>query len=262
MCYFFSAVKRKAGGFSVVNFLRARPAFCLQTRGAYVKLIAMRMHRKDNLEARLLACADVMTAADLTEKNMKVAAQMKDYIDFATVFGNSAPVHLEIGCGKGGFVCGMARLHPDINFVAVERVSNVIITACEAVKQQGIKNVHFINCPAEVLPRYIREGSIQRIYLNFSDPLPKLGYSSQRLTNPRFLDMYKVMLAEGGELWQKTDNEAFFEYSLQSFKECGWTIKEVCRDLAAHPFAGNVITEHEKKFMEEGRKIFRAVVTP
>lgn len=222
----------------------------------------MRMHRKDNLEARLLACADVMTAADLTEKNMKVAAQMKDYIDFAAVFGNSAPVHLEIGCGKGGFVCGMARLHPDINFVAVERVSNVIITACEAVKQQGIKNVHFINCPAEVLPRYIREGSIQRIYLNFSDPLPKLGYSSQRLTNPRFLGIYKAMLAEGGELWQKTDNEAFFEYSLQSFEECGWTMKEVCRDLAAHPFAGNVITEHEKKFMEEGRKIFRAVVTP
>lgn len=132
----------------------------------------MRMHRKDNLDARLAACADIMTAADLTEKNMKKAAELKDYINFAQVFKNDNPVHLEIGCGKGGFVTGMAKLHPNTNFIAVEKVSNVIITACESAKAEGLKNVHFINCPAEVLPRYIPEGSIERIYLNFSDPLP------------------------------------------------------------------------------------------
>ncbi len=221
----------------------------------------MRMHRKDNLDARLEACADIMTGADLTEKNMKKAAQMKAYINFEEVFGNSNPVHLEIGCGKGGFVCGMAALHPDINFIAVEKVSNVIVTACESAKQAELKNVHFINCPAEVLPRYIRESCIARIYLNFSDPLPKLGYAAQRLTNPRFLEIYKTILVRGGQIWQKTDNEALFDYSLQSYEECGWKVEEVCRDLAAHPFEGNVITEHERKFMDEGRKIFRAVVS-
>ena len=219
----------------------------------------MRMHRKDNLDARLAACADIMTGADLTEKNMKKAAQMKAYLDFGDIFKNDAPVHLEIGCGKGGFVCGMAALHPDVNFVAVEKVSNVIVTACEGAKALALKNVHFINCPAEVLPRYIREGSISRIYLNFSDPLPKLGYAAQRLTNPRFIGIYSSFLPTGGEVWQKTDNEALFEYSVQSFSECGWKVTQVCRDLAAHPFEGNVVTEHEQKFMDEGRSIYRAV---
>lgn len=222
----------------------------------------MRMHRKDNLDARLSACADIMTGADLTEKNMKKAAELKNYIDFASVFKNSAPVHLEIGCGKGGFVCGMAKLHPDIDFIAVEKVSNVIVTACESAKAGELKNVHFINCPAEVLPRYIRGGSIARIYLNFSDPLPKLGYAAQRLTNPRFLSLYADMLEEGGELWQKTDNEDFFNYSLASFSECGWQVSDICRDLAAFPIEGNVITEHEQKFMDEGRRIFRLVARP
>ena len=219
----------------------------------------MRMHRKDNLDARLAACADIMTGADLTEKNMKKAAQMKAYLDFGDIFKNDAPVHLEIGCGKGGFVCGMAALHPDVNFVAVEKVSNVIVTACEGAKALALKNVHFINCPAEVLPRYIREGSISRIYLNFSDPLPKLGYAAQRLTNPRFIGIYSSFLPTGGEVWQKTDNEALFEYSVQSFSECGWKVTQVCRDLAALPFEGNVVTEHEQKFMDEGRRIYRAV---
>lgn len=219
------------------------------------------MHRKDNLDARLAACADIMTGADLTEKNMKKAAEMKAYLNFNGLFKNDNAVHLEVGCGKGGFVCGMAKLHPNINFIAVEKVSNVIVTACERVKAEGFKNVHFINCPAEVLPRYIPAGSIGRIYLNFSDPLPKLGYAAQRLTNPRFLALYAAMLG-GGELWQKTDNLDFFEYSLASFSECGWQVEEVCRDLAAHPFEGNVITEHERKFMDEGRKIFRLVARP
>lgn len=220
----------------------------------------MRMHRKDNLDARLAACADIMTAADLTEKNMKKAAELKDYINFAQVFKNDNPVHLEIGCGKGGFATGMAKLHPNTNFIAVEKVSNVIITACESAKAEGLKNVHFINCPAEVLPRYIPEGSIERIYLNFSDPLPKLGYAAQRLTAPRFLSLYKNILKAGGEIWQKTDNEDFFDFSLEMYSQCGYSLLQVCRDLAANPFEGNVVTEHEKKFMDEGRKIFRVVV--
>ncbi len=216
------------------------------------------MHRKDNLDARLAACADIMTGADLTEKNMKVAAELKNYLDLGRLFGGR-PVHLEVGCGKGGFVCGMARLCPDVGFVAVEKVSNVIVTACESAKALGLENVHFVNCPAEVLPRYIPSGSVRRVYLNFSDPLPKLGYAAQRLTNPRFVEIYADLLAPGGEVWQKTDNEQFFDYSLQSFLSCGWRAKEVCRDLAAHPFAGNVVTEHERKFMSEGKKIYRAV---
>ena len=218
------------------------------------------MHKKSHLEERLAACDSILTVADLTQKNMKLAAQERKLLNYASVFSNSNPVHLEIGCGKGGFVNKMATLHPDVNFLAVEKISNVMIEACESALSLGIKNVHFLICAAEVLPKYIPENSVERIYLNFSNPLPKLGYVKQRLTNPRFLEIYKKLLVPGGEIWQKTDDEAFFDYSLASYEEAGLKILSVCRDLEAHPFEGNVITEHERRFMDEGKKIFRAVV--
>ena len=218
------------------------------------------MHKKRHLEERLAACGDILTVADLKEKNMKLASQQRELLDYVKIFGNSNPVHLEVGCGKGGFVNKMAVLHPDVNFVAVEKISNVMIEACESAMAEEIKGVHFLICAAEVLPKYIPEHSVERIYLNFSNPLPKQGYVKQRLTNPRFLKIYRYLLKPGGEIWQKTDDEAFFDYSLESFKEEGLNIVSVCRDLAAHTFEGNVITEHERKFMDEGKKIFRAVV--
>ena len=218
------------------------------------------MHKKSHLEERLTACGSILTVADLTQKNMKLAAQEGKLLIYASVFPNSNPVHLEIGCGKGGFVNKMATLHPDVNFLAVEKISNVMIEACESALSLGIKNVHFLICAAEVLPKYIPENSVERIYLNFSNPLPKLGYVKQRLTNPRFLEIYKKLLVTGGEIWQKTDDEAFFDYSLASYEEAGLKILSVCRDLEAHPFEGNVITEHERRFMDKGKKIFRAVV--
>ncbi len=226
----------------------------------YVKIIYMRMHKKSHLEERLANCGSILTTADLSQKNMKLAAMQRDLFSFACMFGNSNPVHLEVGCGKGGFVNKMALLHPEVNFVAVEKISNVMVEAVESALPLGLNNVHFLICAAEVLPRYIPEHSISRIYLNFSNPLPKLGYVRQRLTNPRFLQIYKSLLTEGGEIWQKTDDEAFFDYSLQCYGQEGFKISSVCRDLASHPFEGNVVTEHEARFMSQGKKIFRAVV--
>ena len=218
------------------------------------------MHKKGHLEERLAACGDILTMADLCQKNMKLAAERKEYLSLEKIFGNDNEVHLEIGCGKGAFVNTMAQLHPDVNFVAVEKISNVLIEACEQTLSCGLANVHYLNCAAEVLPKYFPQGSVSRIYLNFSNPLPKLGYVRQRLTNPRFLAIYADILKQGGEIWQKTDDEPFFDYSLACFRECGFEIISVCRDLAAQPFEGNVVTEHERRFMSEGKKIFRAVV--
>ena len=220
----------------------------------------MRMHRKPHLDERLLACSDILTSPDLSDKNMKRAATVKDYLDIKKIFNNQNPVHLEIGCGKGKFALEMAKLHPDINFVALEKISNVIIEGCENLKKTDIKNVHFLNVRAEVLPKYFPEGSVERIYLNFSNPLPKQSYIKQRLTYPRFLKIYKSLLISGGEIWQKTDDRGFYEYSLQSYKEEGFTILSTCEDLKNEPFAGNVVTEHEQKFMDMGLPIYRIVV--
>ena len=205
----------------------------------------MRMHRKSRLDERLEACADVLTVADLSEKNMKRAADIKEYLDFAGVFKNSNPVELEIGCGKGKFVCELAKREKGVNYIAVEKISNVLIEACERIKAEGITNVHFLNCAAEVLPKYLPENSVKKIYLNFSNPLPKLGYVKQRLTHPKFLEEYKRFLVRGGKIVQKTDDYNFYVFSVESFENSGYEIAERCEDLAALNDADNIVSEHE-----------------
>lgn len=219
----------------------------------------MRMRKKGNLENRLESCADILTVADLADKNMSTAAEKKDYLDFESIFKNNNPVRLEIGCGKGKFVCETAVLNPDINFVACEKVSNVIIDACERVKRENIKNVYFLNCAAEVLLKYFKPHSVEQIYLNFSNPLPKEGYKKQRLTHPKFLGLYRTLLKEGGKVVQKTDDKNFFEFSLESFKEADYKILSVCEDLKNSPVEGDVETEHERLFKMQGKPIYRIV---
>ena len=99
----------------------------------------MRMHKKCHLEERLEACSDILTCADLSDKNMKRAATVKEYLDFEKIFKNSNPVYLEIGCGKGKFVCETALMHPELSFIACEKISNVLVDACERVKAENIK---------------------------------------------------------------------------------------------------------------------------
>ncbi len=217
------------------------------------------MHRKCHLDERLEACKKILTTADLTDKNMLRSAEKKEYLNFERIFENGNPVHLEIGCGKGKFVCETALLNPDINFVACEKISNVIIDACERVTAEGIKNVYFLNCAAEVLAKYFRPHSIEKIYLNFSNPLPKDGYKKQRLTHPRFLDIYRGILKEGGRIIQKTDDRNFYLFSLESYNRAGFEIEETCEDLKNNPVAGDVETEHEKLFKAQGKPIYRIV---
>ncbi len=215
------------------------------------------MHKKSRLEERIQACGDIVTVADLTDKNMLRAALTPEYLPFTQIFGNSNPVYLEIGCGKGKFVCETARLNPDINFIACEKISNVLIEALERVKEEGIKNIYFLNCAAEVLQKYLPASSVDAIFLNFSNPLPKEGYKKQRLTHPRFLSIYKQILKNGGEIIQKTDDRPFYEFSLQGFMAEGMQILSTCEDLAAFPIDGDVETEHERRFKQMGRKIHR-----
>ena len=219
----------------------------------------MRMHKKSHLEERLSACSDILTLADLTDKNMLSAAEKKEHLDFREIFKNDNPVRLEIGCGKGKFVAETAALNPNANFVAVEKISNVLIDACERIKGEKLKNVYFLNCAAEVLTKYFRPDTVEVIYLNFSNPLPKEGYKKQRLTHPRFLEIYRGILKDGGKIIQKTDDKNFYLFSLESYKEAGYEIEETCEDLKNHPVEGDVETEHEKLFKERGKPIFRIV---
>ena len=148
----------------------------------------MRMRKKKYLNERLDAVKGLILDTDRDERDFEKAIQIKEYFDFEEVFGNSNPVRLEIGCGKGQFIYEIALKNPYINYLAVEKSSNVIVTACQ--KSAELPNVRFLKCGAEYLSKYIENDSIERIYLNFSCPFPKKAYASHRLTAPHFLKIY------------------------------------------------------------------------
>lgn len=224
--------------------------------------MSMRMRRKRNFDERMLACGDLLLAHGTAGiLNMKEAAEnYRDLIDFSAAFGNDHPIELEIGCGKGGFIIEMANARENVNFLALEKMSNVILTPMERVAQEQIKNVKFLNIRAECLPCYIPENSIDAIYLNFSTPLPKIGYASQRLTHRNFLEKYKKLLKKGGKIIQKTDDRPFFDFSLEEYAAAGYKLEKADYDLHKNGNPeGNIETEYEKKWVECGKPIHLAI---
>ncbi|MBQ6625158.1 MAG: tRNA (guanosine(46)-N7)-methyltransferase TrmB [Clostridia bacterium] len=217
----------------------------------------MRMRKKKNLEKRLLNCENNLITLRSDDLNSLTAIDKKEYFDFKEMFGNDNPVELEIGCGKGGFICKLAKQNPDKNFIAVEKIGNVIVNGCERAEKENIKNIIFLKCGAEYLPKYFPENSIDNIYLNFSCPYPKKRYENHRLTNGRFLNLYKMFLKKDGMIFQKTDNMHFFEYSIAEFSQNGYALQNVSLDLHNSDFENNIMTEYEKRFSDLGQPIYR-----
>ncbi|MBR6568132.1 MAG: tRNA (guanosine(46)-N7)-methyltransferase TrmB [Clostridia bacterium] len=218
----------------------------------------MRMRKKKNLDTRLEAVKDYILDLPLgDERDFNKAIEEKSLIDYKEIFGNSNPVRMEIGCGRGQFAMEIAKRHPDVNFIAVEKVLNVIVLACEKAKKEGLTNIKFICGSAEYLPKFIPEKSIELLYLNFSCPYPKARYARHRLTHRFFLEIYRNLLKDGAEIHQKTDNMHFFEFSIGELSQSGWKIKNVSLDLHNSDFEGNIVTEYEKRFSDLGQPIYR-----
>lgn len=175
-------------------------------------------------------------------------------------FEQKTPVELEIGCGKGSFILEKARRNPDVNYVAMERVADVILTGMEACDKEGIKNVRFLIADARDLSSYFAPGEIAKIYLNFSDPWPKKGYAKRRLTYRTFLEDYKKILAPDGSIELKTDNVILFDSSLEEFAVCGFRTEQLTRDLHHSEYnEGNIMTEYERNFSAQGMPIHHVV---
>lgn len=217
----------------------------------------MRMRRKSRLDERITECGEHLLITEGCDFYKKSEQEKYDIIDLKKVFGNDNPVMLEIGCGKGGFAFKIAEKYPEINFIAVEKISNVIIEACEKADREKPKNLRFMNVAAENLLYYLGEHSISVIFLNFSCPYPKYTYRNRRLTYFRYLDIYKKLLIKGGEIRLKTDNRGFFEFSLQSLSENGFILKNITLDLHAGDLTDNIETEYEKMFVAEGKPIYK-----
>lgn len=213
----------------------------------------MRMRHKKHGEKRIAACAEL--------RLIPTEGQPVHPVSF---FPAEKPVALEIGCGKGDFAIGMAKAHPEQNWIAMERVPDVACLALEkamATRADRPDNLRFLIGNAQNLSLFFLPHSFAEIYLNFSDPWPKSGYAKRRLTHSNFLALYRELLIPGGILKLKTDNVDLFEFSLEEFEKNGLEILRLTRDLHAEDWArDNVMTEYEQRFSELGQPIHSAWV--
>jgi len=179
------------------------------------------------------------------------------------VFNNDNPIHIEIGCGKGQFMHTLSKLNPDINYIAIEKFDSVLLRALEKVKEDDIPNLRLCIIDAMEIRESFADDELDRIYLNFSDPWPKKHHAKRRLTSPLFLEQYRHILKKNGEIHFKTDNRGLFEYSLETFNECGYKLSNISldlhKDLEKYPF--NITTEFEDKWSKLG-PIYRLEAKP
>lgn len=172
------------------------------------------------------------------------------------VFKDGKPIHLEIGMGKGKFLMEMAKLHPEIHYIGIEKYSSVLIRALEKMEEEPLPNIHFLRMDAEYINQYFDPEEVAQIYLNFSDPWPKERHAKRRLTSRQFLNRYDAILQKDGRVIFKTDNRGLFDFSLEETKAAGWILDFYTFDLHHSTYLeGNVMTEYEEKFVKQGKPI-------
>ncbi len=168
-------------------------------------------------------------------------------------FSKEQPIHLEIGMGKGNFILNMALVHPNINFIGVEKYSSVASLAIKKIREYDLPNLKIIITDAKNLPLIIPK-KVECIYLNFSDPWPKDRHAKRRLTSPDYLKYYDDLFKNRAQIIMKTDNDNLFRYSLETLQDYGYKLEKISYDLHKEDIT-NIMTEYEERFTKEGIKI-------
>lgn len=211
----------------------------------------MRLRRKPWIDTAILDYADFVTPLG------------GDWTRFAgawtETFGRTAPLHVEIGVGKGDFLTELAARNPNVNYVGLEAQQGVLYFAARKAAARELPNVRLLVFDAAHLTELFASDEVDRIYLNFSDPWPKARHAKRRLTSEVFLARYAAVLKEGGAIHFKTDNAGLFAYSLETMEREGWLLSHVTHDLHALAEPDNIMTEYERKFSARGAKIGRLV---
>ena len=207
----------------------------------------MRMRRKPNLAARIERCAHLL----VTKPELLQGHWLDEF--------GYRELRIEIGCGKGRFTVETAKAKPDVFFVALEKSENVIVIALERAAAEGLQNVRFINALADDLMDFFALEEVSRIYINFCDPWPSNRHVKRRLTEQRFLELYRKILVPGGEVHFKTDNLPLFEFSVREFRRNNFELLEIIRDLHKNGPV-DIMTDYEKKFYEQCLPIFKCII--
>jgi tRNA (guanine-N7-)-methyltransferase len=173
-------------------------------------------------------------------------------------FKNGNPVVLELACGKGEYTVNLAQLFPGKNFIGVDYKGNRIWRGAKTALEDGVGNVAFLRIQIENLIDYFAPGEVDEIWITFPDPQPQLSREKKRLTSPRFLDMYRVILKTGGFINLKTDNDGFHAYTADKINELGLNQHIRTEDLYHSEFADEVLsikTYYEKKYLKDNKNI-------
>lgn len=179
-------------------------------------------------------------------------------LDLQETFAGSPPVFLELGMGRGQFLLQMAQDHPEAAFIGVEMLKEVLVRAVRRSDELALSNCRFIWDRIKDIDRWFLPTSITGIYLNFSDPWPKDRHGKRRLTHPGYLDQYRKLLKPEGFIQFRTDNRDLFEFSLNSFLESGYVVRNVRLDWHRHPDSQTAPrTEYEEKFSAAGKPIYQ-----
>ena len=178
------------------------------------------------------------------------------------LFGNDHPLRIEIGMGKGRFIMDLARMHPEINYVGIEKYSSVLLRGIQKMETDPLPNLYFIRMEAEEIADVFGREEVERIYLNFSDPWPKDRHAKRRLPSREFLKRYDEILVRDGVIEFKTDNKDLFRFALEEVAPAGWQLLQMTEDLHHDEkmLAGNVMTEYEEKFSALGNPIYKYVI--
>ena len=179
------------------------------------------------------------------------------------LFAKDRPLHIELGCGKGGFISQIAVYNPDINYIAIDLVDAMLGLAKRKVEEEykmanrEIDNIYLTRYDIERINNILpKEDRVERIYINFCNPWPRGKHRKKRLTHTRQLEKYKEFLVDGGMVFFKTDDDGLFSDSINYLNEAGYKIEKLTYDLESEvDFWDNIETEHEKMFKEQGIKI-------
>ena len=171
-------------------------------------------------------------------------------------FKNNNPIYIEIGMGKGNFIIENAKRYPDINFIGIEKYDSVIVRAIEKLENIELPNLKLIRMDANKITD-VFDKEIDLIYLNFSDPWPKVRHEKRRLSSHEFLKKYDFVFKNKKNIIMKTDNRKLFEYSIISYTSYGYKINDISLDLYKDDINFNIPTEYEMKFHSKGLPIYK-----
>lgn len=173
-------------------------------------------------------------------------------------FGNNNPVVLELACGKGEYTVNLAKLFPEKNFIGIDYKGNRIWRGAKTALEDGITNVGFLRIQIETILEHFAEGEVSEIWITFPDPQPQESREKKRLTNPKFLERYKLLLKENGCMHLKTDNDGFYAYTLEQIDMLNLKKLKQTTDLYNSDLVDQVLsikTYYEKKYLADNKNI-------